>query len=245
MQQQDHYKTLDVHQTATQAEIKQSYRRLVKQFHPDQNPDLDGHDQIATINAAYEVLGDPQRRRAYDQQLQDAEQLTAAGFDIYVDIYEGSTSSRQQRTAEAQRRYQQRQTGQDDDEQIKQWLNRVYQPVNRLLSKILNPLKEQLDDLAYDPFDDELLEAFQAYLDECRELLYKAQTTFKSMSNPPSTAKVAADLFYCLSQVGDGIDELERFVTSYNEQYLHTGQELFRIAKGLKQEAQAAVKRIG
>lgn len=241
MQQKDHYKTLDVDQTATQAEIKQSYRRLVKQFHPDHNPELDGHDQIATINAAYEILGDPQRRRTYDQQLHDAERLQAAGFDIY----EESASSRQQRTAEAQRRYQQRQTGQDDDQQIKLWLTRVYQPVNRLISKILNPLKEQLDDLAYDPFDDELLEAFQAYLDECRELLQKAQTTFKSMSNPPSTAKVAADLFYCLSQLGDGIDELERFVTSYNEQYLHTGKELFRIAKGLRRDAQAAVKRIG
>lgn len=241
MQQQDHYKTLDVHQTATQAEIKQSYRRLVKQFHPDHNPELDGHDQIATINAAYEVLGDPQRRRTYDRELHDAERLKAAGFDVY----EESASSRQQRTAEAQRRYRQRQTGQDDDQQLKLWLTRVYQPVNRLISKILNPLKEQLDDLAYDPFDDELLEAFQAYLDESRELLHKAQTTFKSMSNPPSTAKAAADLFYCLSQVGDGIDELERFVTSYNEQYLHTGKELFRIAKGLKREAQAAVKRIG
>ncbi|GAB4133673.1 MAG: J domain-containing protein [Cyanobacteria bacterium J069] len=241
MHQHNHYQTLDVHQAATQAEIKQSYRRLVKQFHPDQNPDLDGHDDIATINAAYEVLGDPQRRRTYDQQLQDIERLEAAGFDIN----DGTpTESRHQRAAAAQRRYQQRKTGQDSDEQLKRWINRVYQPVNRLISKILNPLKEQLDDLAADPFDDELLEAFQTYLDECRELLKKAQTTFKSMSNPPGTAKVAADLFYCLNQVGDGIDELERFVTSYNEQYLHTGKELFRIAKGLRREAQAAVRKV-
>jgi molecular chaperone DnaJ len=61
------------------------------------------------------------------------------------------------------------------------------------------------------------------------------------MPNPSTVAGVAAHLYYCINQVGDGLDELERFTSSYNEYYLHTGQELFRIARGLRREAQAAM----
>jgi len=45
-----------------------------------------------------------------------------------------------------------------------QWLHQVYQPVNHLLSQILSSLDAQIDELAADDFDDELLEEFQAYL---------------------------------------------------------------------------------
>jgi molecular chaperone DnaJ len=234
----NHYHTLKVHPEATQAEIKQAYRRLVKQFHPDSNPAQQGHDQIATINAAYEVLGDPQQRRFYDRELGSTARFEAAGSA------NGSAGTREQRRAAAQEQYRQRRTGSDSDEQLQQWLQRIYQPVNRMLGEILSPLQEQLDELSYDPFDDELLEDFQAYLDDCRDTLKKAQRTFQSMPNPSTVAGVAASLYYCLNQVGDGIDELERFISSYNEQYLHTGQELFRIAWGLRRESQAAVREI-
>ncbi|MBD2462960.1 J domain-containing protein [Oscillatoria sp. FACHB-1407] len=231
-----HYDTLDIHAAASQAEIKQAYRRLVKQYHPDVNQGVDNHDRIASINAAYEVLGDPQRRHRYDQHLSYQAQ---DGVD-----YEAIRRDRQERTTAAQNSHRRRKTGQDSDEQLQLWLNRVYQPVNRLLNQILNPLQDQIDDLAADPFDDELLEEFLAYLDDCREDLQKAQVTFRSMPNPSNVAGVAAHLYYCLNQVSDGIDELERFTSSYDEHYLHTGQELFRIAKGLRREAQAALREI-
>jgi len=109
---------------------------------------------------------------------------------------------------------------------------------------VLKPLKAQINALAADPFDDELLEVFQAYLEECRDYLQKAQHAFSSLPNPPNVAGVAAHLYYCLNQVSDGVDELERFTTSYDDHYLHTGQELFRIATGLRREAQAAVREI-
>jgi molecular chaperone DnaJ len=234
----NHYNTLDIHPGATQAEIKQAYRRLVKQFHPDSNQEIASHDRIATINAAYEVLGDPQRRQTYDQELSYYGQTNGARVSVQ------SRASRQQRAKAAQEQYRQRQTGQDSDKQLQLWLHYVYQPINRLLAQILNPLADQIDELSADPFDDELLDDFQAYLDDCRELLQKAQRSFHSMPNPANVAGVAAHLYYCLNQVGDGIDELERFISSYDEHYLHTGQELFRIAKGLRREAQAAIREI-
>ena len=57
----DPYAVLEVSPTATAAEIKAAYRRLVKQHHPDAG----GDDQrILALNAAWEVLGDAERRRA-------------------------------------------------------------------------------------------------------------------------------------------------------------------------------------
>jgi len=233
-----HYDTLEVSPKASQAEIKHAYRRLAKQFHPDSNQTTANHDRIAAINAAYEILGDPQQRQFYDRELQYQTRGYYVGYDA------ARNTDRQQRTAAAQAQYQKRQTGKDSDEQLRLWLNQVYQPVNRSLYRILNPLQSQIDDLAADPFDDELLDDFQAYLDDCRDDLQVAQRCFRSMPNPSNVAGVAAHLYYCLNQVGDGIDELERFISSYDEHYLHTGQELFRIAARLRREAQTAIRAI-
>lgn len=228
-----HYDTLEVTRTATQAEIKRSYRRLARLFHPDGNQATADHDRIARVNAAYEVLGNPGRRRSYDQQLHlGAPANTPSPFQ------------RQQWDAAVKGHRERRQTGQTADEQMEQWLKRVYTPINRKFSQILNPLQAEIDDLAADPFDDELMADFQSYLEDCRSDLSQAQAMFRSMPNPPSVAGVAAHLYYCLNQIGDGIEELNLFTLNYDEHYLHTGLELFRIAEGLQQEAQAAVKSI-
>ncbi|MFN6567702.1 J domain-containing protein [Dendronalium sp. ChiSLP03b] len=226
----NHYDTLKVSPHASQAEIKQAYRRLVKLFHPDSNQDTADKEQIIQINAAYEVLGDSQNRLNYDRQRRD-------------DSRKLNSDRRQQRTASVQKHYQAtRQTGRDADEQIEEWLRQVYQPVNRLLCGILYSLEEQIEQLAADPFDDELLEEFQEYLQACRDDLKQAQVTFRSLPNPPSLARTAAHLYYSLSQVGDGLEELAYFPLNYDERYLHTGQEMFRIATRLHCEAQASVK---
>jgi len=69
MSNKDPYEILGVSRTATPEEIKQAYRRLAKKHHPDRNPqDRKGAEQrFKEIQAAYEVLGDSQRRAQYDQ----------------------------------------------------------------------------------------------------------------------------------------------------------------------------------
>ncbi|MBC7970883.1 MAG: J domain-containing protein [Verrucomicrobia bacterium] len=234
----DHYRTLNITPTATQAEIKQAYRQLAKQFHPDSNRETANHEKIARVNAAYEVLGDPENRQSYDQQLQYLTQLEASGFSA-------GRGNRQQRTATSQAHHRkQQQTAQQADEHLQQWLTQVYSPVSNLLLQILKPLKEQIDQLAADPFDDELMADFQEYLEDCRDRHSRAETIFHSLPNPKSLAGVAAHLYYCLNQVDDGIEQLKFFTLNYDDYYLHTGQELFRIAVGLRQEAQAAVKEV-
>lgn len=234
----DHYRTLDVSRTATQAEIKQAYRRLAKLFHPDSNTTSANHEKIANVNAAYEVLGDPDSRRTYDQQLAYRTRLEAAGFTV------DGQADRQERTAAAQAQYRRQKTAQQVDEDIQEWLRKVYTPVSRMIHQILKPLKVQIDDLSADPFDDELMEEFQDYLEDCRQRLDRAESIFKSVPNPPSVAGVAAHLYYCLNQVSDGLEQLEFFTLNYDDYYLHTGQELFRIAAGLRREAQYAAKAI-
>jgi molecular chaperone DnaJ len=231
----NHYQTLDVQPNATQAEIKQAYRRLAKLFHPDSNRTTTDHSQIAQINVAYEVLGDPTSRRSYDAQLQQVARWEAAGFAQ-------SVGTRQQRTAAAQERYRQQRQAGNDDQHLRLWLNRVHTPVNRLINQIVRPLRSELNSLAADPFDDELMDDFLGYIEDCRDWLSQAQSVFRSQPNPPAVAGVAAHLYYCLNQVSDGIEELAYFTLNYDDHHLHTGLELFRIAEGLRQEAQAAVQ---
>jgi molecular chaperone DnaJ len=61
----DYYKTLGVSDKATEKELRRAYRKLAKQYHPDSNPGSE--DRFKEISAAYDVLGDPEKRKEYDE----------------------------------------------------------------------------------------------------------------------------------------------------------------------------------
>src|SRR5947209_18847314 len=64
----DYYSTLGVAKTATEKEIKQAYRKLARKHHPDVNPgDKAAETRFKESNEAYEVLGDPPKRKKYDE----------------------------------------------------------------------------------------------------------------------------------------------------------------------------------
>ncbi|MGQ0810324.1 MAG: DnaJ domain-containing protein [Nitrospiraceae bacterium] len=64
----DYYTVLRVSRDASDEEVKKAYRKLVFQHHPDRNPgNTEAEAKIREINAAYEIIGDPEARRTYDR----------------------------------------------------------------------------------------------------------------------------------------------------------------------------------
>src|SRR5579864_2035876 len=64
----DYYKTLGVGKGASDEEIKKSYRKLARQYHPDRNQgDKKAEERFKEISQAHDVLSDPDKRKAYDR----------------------------------------------------------------------------------------------------------------------------------------------------------------------------------
>ncbi len=85
------YETLNINEDATASEIKKAYRTLAKKYHPDMNKSPEAEEKFKEINAAYEVLGDEQKKSQYDmhgddmfggQNFHDFARGQGAGVDI-------------------------------------------------------------------------------------------------------------------------------------------------------------------
>lgn len=80
MEYKDYYKTLEVSKTATKDEIKKSYKKLARKYHPDVNPgNHEAEEKFKAISEAYEVLGDDEKRKKYDQLGADWKRYEQAG----------------------------------------------------------------------------------------------------------------------------------------------------------------------
>jgi len=78
MEFRDYYKTLGVERKATEAEVKSAFRKLARKYHPDVNPnDKSAEQRFKQINEAYQVIGDPEKRKKYDQLGADWERGTS------------------------------------------------------------------------------------------------------------------------------------------------------------------------
>ena len=82
----DHYVTLGVSPSATDADIKRAYRRRMREVHPDAN----GHDPQATrkaaaLNLAFETIGDPEKRRAYDARRVPSTRASRRQYEVWAE----------------------------------------------------------------------------------------------------------------------------------------------------------------
>ncbi len=66
MEYKDYYKVLGVDRDISQAELKKSYRKLARKYHPDVSKESNAEERFKEVNEAYEVLGNEENRTQYD-----------------------------------------------------------------------------------------------------------------------------------------------------------------------------------
>ena len=88
MEFKDYYRLLGLTKSATPPDIKKAYRKLARQYHPDVNPgDEASEKRFKEVNEAHEVLGDPEKRRKYDElgaNWRQYDQAQAAGANPFA-----------------------------------------------------------------------------------------------------------------------------------------------------------------
>ena len=210
----NYYKELGLKQNATRDEIKSAYRLLAKKYHPDTGGD---NEKFLALQLAWETLNDPQRKAIHDKSLFNDESYVISKNENWSSELKNKKNNS---------------TNKDQD--IKDWIKKIYNPINRFISQVIKPLNDEIKKLSADPYDDELMDEFSSYLNESRKKIEKASSLFKSQAVPSSISSIGLDLYHCFSQVQDAIDELDRYTQGYVDDYLFDGKQMMKEAKRIQ-----------
>ena len=208
------YKELGLKKNATRNEIKSAYRLLAKKYHPDTGGD---NEKFLALQLAWETLNDPQKKAIHDQSLFNNESYAISKNENW------STELKNKKNNSTNK-----------DQDIKEWIKTIYNPINRAISQVIKPLNDEIKKLSADPYDDELMDAFSSYLNESRKKIEKASSLFKSQAVPDSISSIGLDLYHCFSQVQDALDELDRYTQGYVDDYLFDGKQMMKEAKRIQ-----------
>ncbi len=198
----DPYQILKVHPSAKLEDIKKAYRELVKIHHPDKGGDI---KVMLKINAAWEALKKKHKNINSNK------------------VYNS--------TFYEQKEYKIETTNYAKSDDIKKWFQNIYLPIDKLLGQIINPLASKIRDLSADPYDEILMDSFCLYLEKSKTKIKKIKVIYTSISCPIIVKDFSLDLYHCLSQVDDGLNELERYTMGYVDNYLHDGKSMITEAK--------------
>ena len=196
------YQILKVHPNAKLEDIKKSYRELVKIHHPDRGGDA---TTMLEINAAWAILKKEHKM---------------------INFNAVNTSK-----VPNQNEYKKNTTNYSKSEDIKNWFQTIYIPIDKLLGQIINPLSSKIRDLSADPYDEILMDSFCLYLDKSKMKIKKIKILYTSIVSPSIIKDFSLELYHCLSQVEDGLNELERYTMGYVDNYLHDGKSMLAEAK--------------
>ena len=198
----DPYQILKVHPNAKLEEIKKAYRKLVKIHHPDKGGDS---SVMLEVISAWEILKQ-KHKDLKSKKVKEKKTYNNNEYKIKINNYSKS-------------------------EDIKNWFQNIYLPIDKLLGQIINPLSSKIRDLSADPYDQILMDSFCTYLDKSKNKITKIKKIYTSFASPSIIRDFSLDLYHCLSHVEDGINELERYTMGYVDNYLHDGKAMIAIAK--------------
>ncbi len=208
------YKELGLKENATQSEIKSSYRRLVKKHHPDAGGEK---DRFLAIQDAWETLNDPFKKEQYDKNLFSLQQSSNFKDQNWEDNVNTKKYSSKVK-----------------DNEVKNWIKNIYDPINRFISQIIKPLSQEIKELSADPYDEELMDNFCKYIALSQKKIEKVDKLYKSISVPRSISSLGLDLYHCFSQVKDALSELDKYTQGYVDDYLFDGKEMMKEAKRIQ-----------
>jgi len=198
----DPYQILKVHPNAKLADIKKAYIELVKIHHPDKGGDT---EIMREINEAWGILKNKSKNLNLDK---------ITNSKIYK-----------------KNEYKKDKVNYSQSEDIKNWFTNIYLPIDKLLGQIINPLASKIKDLSADPYDQILMDSFCSYLEQSKNKIEKVKRIYTSIVSPSLIKDFSLDLYHCLSQVEDGLNELERYTMGYVDNYLHDGKSMISEAK--------------
>ena len=198
----DPYKILKVHPNTELEEIKKAYRKLVKIHHPDKGGDS---SVMLEVISAWEIL----KQKHKDLNLNKVKE---------TEIYNNNE-------------YKVKTNNYSKSEDIKNWFQNIYIPIDKLLGQIINPLSSKIRDLSADPYDQILMDSFCSYLEKSKNKITKIKEIYTSFASPSIIRDFSLDLYHCFSHVEDGLNELERYTMGYVDNYLHDGKAMIAIAK--------------
>ena len=209
----DPYQILKVHPNAKIEDIKKAYRELVKIHHPDKGGDT---KVMLEINAAWEILKIKHKNLNLNK---------TSTYKVY-----------------SQTEYKKEKNHHSNSNDIKNWFKDIYLPIDKLLGQIINPLASKIRDLSADPYDQILMDSFCSYLDASKSKIKKVKIIYMSRTSPSIIKDFSLDLYHCLSQVEDSLNEFERYTLGYVDNYLHDGKSMIAEAKRKRKLLQANKK---
>jgi molecular chaperone DnaJ len=208
---------LGVEPDVSPAEIKRAYRKLVKTMHPDiGHSDHSAEDRnhanerMMRINEAYETLMDGSKRAAYDDRLGLYRSRRVVAF----------TSSMA-----------------DEDLARERYLRVVFHPARHAVTRVLSLYARQQRQLSLDIYDDELVAAFEHYVDSFEAALRQASDSFAREAWPRSLDAAVQMMRHCIAQSADALDEMRNFCLNFDYDHLSMAQNLVKIAQELSRQS--------
>ena len=220
---QNFYDVLGLKKNATKNEIKCSYRSLAKKHHPDTGGEK---ERFIAIQNAWETLKDPIKKEKYDKQF-------FASYNCSSELNENWEKKFNSKKYSSSIK----------DKEVQTWIKDIYNPINRLINQIINPLNNEIKELSADPYDEQLMEKFCNYIYISQKKIEKVDKIYNSTVVPKSISVMGLNLYYCFSQVKEALSELDRYTQGYVDDYLFDGKEMMKEAKRI-QSKMASDKKI-